>query len=80
MGTAVNRVSAQIDDTQEMIKKEIIENTSPRTRKIMKKAVVIAEVVAQYSVIGVVSLLGALAVSLHFMVFKSQWLSYTVQE
>ncbi len=58
----------------------IVENTSPRTRAIMKKTAEVAVVAAEYSVIGVATLLGVAAASLNIMVFRSQWKTYTVQE
>lgn len=46
----------------------------------MKKTAEVAVVAAQYSVIGVTTLLGVTAASLNIMVFKSQWQTYTIQE
>ncbi len=69
-----------LDSAQEWTKDKIIENTSPRTRKILKQTAAVAEEVAKYSVIGVTSLLWVAAASMQVMVYKSQWASYTVQE
>lgn len=71
--SGVNTISGTFDSPQKRLKQKIIENTSPQTRKVMKE-------VAKYSVAGVVTLLAALAAGLHFMIYKSQWMSYTVQE
>lgn len=80
MTSSVDSIIGIVDDAQDWAKQKIIENTSPMTRRIMKQTAVVAEEVAKYSVVGVTSLLGALGVSLNVLVFKSQWISYTVQE
>lgn len=46
----------------------------------MKQVAVVTKEVAKYSVIGVTSLLGATAISLNIMVFKTQWKAYTIAE
>jgi LysM repeat protein len=68
-----------LSNSQEWAKQKIIENTSPRTREIMKQTAAVAGEVAKYSVVGVTTLLGVAAASLQVLVFKSQWMSYTVQ-
>jgi len=45
----------------------------------MKQTAEVAQEVAKYSVVGVTTLLGVAAASLQVLVFKSQWMSYTVQ-
>jgi LysM repeat protein len=47
---------------------------------VMKQVAVVAEETAKYSAVAVTSLLGATAVSLNIMVFRTQWKTYTVQE
>lgn len=68
-----------IDDSQDWAKQKIIENTSPATRKVLKQVAVVTEEVAKYSVIGVTTLLAVAAAWMQVMVYKSQWLTYTVQ-
>lgn len=71
--SGINSISDTFDSIEKRLKQKIIENTSPETRKVIKE-------VAKYSLAGVITLLAALAAGLHFMIYKSQWMSYTVQE
>ncbi len=76
----IDSISNTLENGQEWAKEKIIANTSPETRKLLKQTAVVAEEVAKYSVIGVTTLLGVAAASLQVMVFKSQWMTYTIQE
>lgn len=71
--SGVSTLSGTFDSIQKRLKQKIVENTSPETRKVIKE-------VAKYSLAGVITLLAALAAGLHFMIYKSQWMSYTIQE
>lgn len=80
VSSALDSIGTRVDTIQDWTKQTIIENTSPETRKILKKTAAIAEEVTKYSLIIATTLLVALAVSLYVMVYKSQWTTYTVQE
>lgn len=77
--TSIRKATDSIGTSQNFLKQKIIENTSPRTRAVLKKTAEIATEVAQYSVIAVVSIFAAFAGALHIMAYKAQWVSYTVQ-
>lgn len=77
--TSIRKASDSIGTSQNLLKQKIIENTSPRTREILKQAAEVAVEVAQYSVIAVASIVAAFAGALHIMAYKAQWVSYTVQ-
>ncbi len=68
------------NEAQTWSKNTIVANTSPETRKVMKQVAVVTKEVAKYSVIGVTILLGAAALSLNIMVFKTQWKAYTIAD
>lgn len=77
--TSIRKATDSIGTSQNFLKQKIIENTSPRTREILKQTAEIAAEVAQYSVIAVASLVAAFAGALHIMAYKAQWVSYTVK-
>lgn len=76
----MNRVVVATNEAQTWSKNTIIANTSPETRKVIKQVAVVTKEVAKYSVIGVTCLLGAAALSLNIMVFKTQWKAYTITD
>lgn len=77
--TSIRKATDSIGTSQNFLKQKIIENTSPRTREILKQTAEIVAEVAQYSVIAVASLVAAFAGALHIMAYKAQWVSYTVK-
>ena len=55
--TSIQKASDSVKDSQNFLKQKIIENTSPRTRAILKKTAEVTAEVAQYSVIAIASVL-----------------------
>lgn len=77
--TSIWRVSDAIGNSQNFLKRNIIANTTPRTRRVIRKTAEVTVEVAQYSVIALASVIWIWALSLNFMAYKAHWASYTVQ-
>lgn len=77
--TSIRKASDSVEESQNFLKQKFIENTSPRTREILKKTAEITTEVAQYSVVAIASVLWVGAISLNIMAYKANWISYTVK-
>lgn len=55
--TSIRKASDSVEESQNFLKQKFIENTSPRTREILKKTAEITTEVAQYSVVAIASVL-----------------------
>ena len=77
--TSIRKASDSVGESQNFLKQKFIENTSPRTREILKKTAEITAEVAQYSVVVIASVLWVGAISLNIMAYKANWISYTVK-
>ncbi len=77
--TSIRKASDSVGESQNFLKQKFIENTSPRTREILKKTAEITAEVAQYSVVAIASVLWVGAISLNIMAYKANWISYTVK-
>jgi hypothetical protein len=77
--TSIQKASDSISESQNLLKQKIIENTSPKTREMLKKSAEVIAEVAQYSVIAIASVLWVWTISLSIMAYKANWVSYVVK-
>lgn len=78
LSQSINRVGDTLNTAEDWSRMTIIANTSPETRKVMKQVAAVTTEVVKYSVVGVICLLGASAIGLNIMVFRTQWTAYTI--